>query len=148
MLGGRFQFDNQTKQLRLVWVSGPFIEDRVDKVRKGVDEHPEWPDARAVEALKAAGAKFGPDDRAELLRALPLKKLEPFTGSLEAVSAEFVVRLTYQDEKPEAPLQWRVEAKWHSEDGQYEADCSLSLEPFEGFLVSFRLKSPPRRVRR
>ena len=149
VLWGHFYFDHQTKQLRDVLLGGPFIDDRLDKLAKQVEKHPEWPDGRVIQALKAAGAKFGPDDKAAFLRTLPLKDLEPFIGSLEVISAEFTVRLApAQGERPKTDLQWGVEAKCHSEDGRYEANCFLSFEPFDGFLMAFSLRSPLRQVRR
>jgi hypothetical protein len=129
---------------------GPVHLGRVDRLAKEVEAHPEWPDAQVVAALNAAGARFGPDHRAEFLRALPLKALEPLTGPLEVVSAKFGVRFdrVAEDEPPKADLSWDVEAKWHSQDRRYEADCSLTFEPFEGALTRLRFRSPPRRVRR
>jgi hypothetical protein len=52
----------------------------VSRFAKEVDAHPEWTDAQVVKALKIAGAKFGPDDHAAFLAALPLIALEPLTG--------------------------------------------------------------------
>jgi hypothetical protein len=33
--------------------------------------NPKWSDARAVRALKEAGARFGPDDKAEFEKVIP-----------------------------------------------------------------------------
>jgi len=146
ILWAHFDFDYERKQLVALWVSGPFVNGRLDKLTKEINEHPEWSDARVVEALKAAGAKYGPDDRAAFLRALPLKELEPFTGRLEVVSARFDVRLhTGEGDKPEAYLTWAVDAKWHSADGRYDADRFMIFEPFDGALMdySIRMTRPP-----
>jgi hypothetical protein len=149
ILVSRFGFLGEGKGLRLLWVSGPFVDGRLGKLKKDLDKHPEWPDARVVEALKGAGAKFGPDDKAELMRALPLKELEPCTGRLEIVSAEFRVRLgPVEGEKPKANLTWRVLAKAYSPDGRYETDCSMTLEPFDGALMEYNILSVPRPVPR
>jgi hypothetical protein len=146
-LTSRFQFDTERKDLIRLSVWGPFLTSRLDKLKKEVDKHPDWPDARVVEALKSAGAKFGPDDRAEFVRTLPLKELEPLTGRLEVVSAEFRVRFTpAEGNRPGSDLRWSVEAKWHSPDGRHEADCLLILEPFEGALMDFHLRSLPKPI--
>ncbi len=145
VLVSRFQFLAAGKGLRLLWAWGPFVDGRLDKLKEDLDKHPEWPDARVVEALKGAGAKFGPDDKAEFLRALPLKGLEPCTGRLEVVSAEFRVRLgPVEGEKPKANLTWRVLAKAYSPDGRYEMDCSMTFEPFDGALMDFNILSLPK----
>jgi len=133
--------DHQLKQLMNV---GPFISDRVERLKKEVDSHPEWPDAQVVAALKSSGAKFGPDSLAEFIRALPLRALEPVTGRLEVVSAKFGIRFdrVAEDKPPEADLSWTVDAKWHSKDGQYEADYILTFEPFNGALENLDFRGP------
>jgi len=147
LLGARFQFWGPDVGLRALFVSGPFVDGRLEKLRKELDEHPDWPDARLVKALKAAGAKYGPDDRAALLRALPLKELEPCTGPMEVTSARFHVRQNADTgDNPEADLTWFVDAKWHSPDGRYEADRTMTLEPFEGALIDYSIRTLPRLV--
>lgn len=144
-LWARFTFDFETHDLRDVSISGPFVHDRMDKLKEEVDEHPEWSDEEVVARLKAAGAKFGPDDQEAFLRALPLKKLEPITGRLEVVLAGLNIRSDpFDHRKPEALLSWVVHAKCHSADGRYEADSILLFEPFEGALWSFSISSPRR----
>jgi hypothetical protein len=146
VLGAWFYFDYDRNLLKFLWVSGPFVDGRLDKIRKQADENPEWSDARVVEALKAAGAKYGPDDREAFLRALPLKELEPFTGRLEVVSARFDVRFhAIEGEKPKADLSWAVDAKWHSADGRYDADRTMIFEPFDGALMRYDIRAtrPP-----
>ncbi len=143
LLSADFNFDPERRLLKHLWVSGPFLTGRLDKLRTELDEHPDWPDARLVQALKAAGAKYGPDDQAAFLRALPLKELEPYTGPLEVVSTEFDVRLpVYKGEKPKADLTWWVEAKWHSADGRLEARRTMTFEPFDGALMRYDIRGP------
>ena len=143
-LAALFRFDIKTHDLRDVEISGPFIDDRIDKMEKEVNEHPDWSDEEVVARLKAAGARFGPDDRDAFLRGIPLKQLEPTIGTLEVVDADiFPLRNEFADQ-PTATLRWIVDAKWHSADGKYEADARLAFEPFEGALQSFRMRSPRR----
>jgi hypothetical protein len=143
VFSAQFTFDWQTanKELMDLTVWGPFVLGRTREFAKEVDRHAEWSDARVTEALNEAGAKFGPDHRAEFVRALPLEKLEPFMGGpLDVVSAEFYVRPSTSKEAHPA---WIVQAKWHSPDGRL-ADCPLVFEPFEGKLQSiFRTPLPP-----
>src|SRR5262249_34671508 len=122
LLWARFQFNLQTQELLLLTIGGPFVDERRQKLSEEVDQNPQWSDERVVQELKRAGAKFGPNDREEFLRELPLKNLEPFTGRLEVVSADFNIRSEPFDDdvKPEALLSWRVEAKWHSANGSLQ----------------------------
>lgn len=128
-------------QLMTVMNSGPFIDGRLDELRKELDAHHKWSNAQFVAKLKAAGAKFGPNDRDALLRALPLKVLEPYTGRLEPVDIAFDIR---NDHTPahDLDLTWRVETKWHSDDGRFEARYFLYFEPFEGALTSLDFRWP------
>jgi hypothetical protein len=147
VLSAHIQFLGEGKGLRLLWVQGPFVRGRVDKLTKEVDEHVNWRDARVVEALKAAGAKFGPDDKAAFARAMPWKALEQSVGRLEIASAEFDVRLHLEEgQQPKANLTWRVVAKAYSPDGRYETDCIMLFEPFEGALMSYDISSLPRPI--
>jgi hypothetical protein len=137
-LYGKFIFDWQTpnKELKFMTVIGPAVTGRRDKFAAEVDRHPEWSDAKVREALKASGARFGPDHKAELLRELPLEELKPFVGGeIKVVSADLSIRW-FGTNPQEASLTWFVKAKWHGLNGQ-EADCTMALEPFDGKLVSF-----------
>jgi len=131
-----FVFDWQTENKELIdlTVSGPFARGRGEEFAKEVSKHPEWSDAKITVALSEAGAKYGPDHKAEFLNALPLEKLRPFMGgAIDVESAELsVVRLGAS--KP-ASLAWWVRAKWYSPNGRV-ADCFLTFEPFDGILES------------
>jgi hypothetical protein len=136
-LTARFGFDWQTenKELAYITVWGPAINGAVENFAKEVDKHPEWPDAKVAAAMDEAGAKFGPDHKAQFLRAFPREQLKPFVGGdLEVNSAEFYVRGTCKGCSPV----WVVQAKWHSLDGR-ESDCTLAFEPFQGNLQMISL---------
>ena len=144
-LGAYFTFDFKTNDLKDAMILGPFVRDRVENLMKEVDEHPEWSDAQIVARLKAAGARFGPNDREEFLRSLPLKKLEPLVGQLEVIGDVFSVRsASVGGDQPVAAIGWTVGAKWHSADGKFEGNRILQFEPFEGALTSYSISSPPR----
>jgi hypothetical protein len=121
-------------QLMSVISYGPFISGRVDELAKELNKHGEWSDAQLISQLKAAGAKFGPNDREAFIRALPLKVLEPLTGRLEIVDATFWAR--YDTPSRDVSLTWTVITKWLSDDGRYQAEYFLYFEPFEGALFS------------
>ncbi len=105
----------------------------MDKVAEELNRRAEWTDAEATAELKKAGARFTPDQKAELLRALPLAELAPFAGELRIVSAEFRVRNAAP--QADASLRWIVKAVVRS-SGR-EVGCTLDFEPFEGRLLLF-----------
>jgi hypothetical protein len=148
LFASTFLFNVREQHLFYLSNGGPFISNRLDEFKKQVDVHPEWTDALVVSALKAAGARFGPDDRAAFLRTLPLRALEPLTGPLELISAEFVVRLDSlgDNDRPALSLMWHVDTRWHSRDGRYEANYFMTFEPFDGRCdhITFRW---PRKIR-
>jgi len=136
LFGAGFQFDRKDRRLKSLVIVGPYISDRVDRLAKEVDAHQEWSDAQVIAALKAAGAKLGPDDRAAFLNALPLKALEPLTGRLEITSVDFGVRFDpgSEGEPREADLSWMVKAKSRSGGGRHDVEYVMIFEPFEGVL--------------
>jgi hypothetical protein len=52
-----------------------------------VESHPEWSDEQAADALKSAGALYGPADKSEFTKSLHLPELEKSLG-LKLVSSE------------------------------------------------------------
>jgi hypothetical protein len=113
VLRAYFIFDPTTadKELIVVAAGGPIVNGRRDKFAEEVNRHPEWTDAQVVTALNDAGARFGPDHKAEFLRTLPIAELKPFVGELEVLSAKFYVRHSgAEGTPPEASLSWTVHA--------------------------------------
>jgi hypothetical protein len=110
------------------------LEIENDRIRKQVDSHQGWSDKEVTGALKEAGARFGPNQGAELLRAVPLKVLEPFIGSMHTDSTEF--RLQHQ-QKPRslAELYWVIVGHADPGDG-HAVEWEINCEPFEGKIVS------------
>jgi hypothetical protein len=88
VLSARFLFDWQTEKKELLDVRayGPGVFGRRDKFAEEVARHREWSDEEVVKAMNEAGAKFGPEHKAELLRALPLEGLAPFMDGGKGVS--------------------------------------------------------------
>ncbi len=146
VLWAEFLFSQSTENKELIRVMvGAGRESRHEKLVEEVNRHPEWQETRILAALRDGGARFGPDHKAEFVRALPIKKLEPFVGELEVRSAEFKVRGGGLEEPhQEAQLTWIVRAKWHSPDRKQEADCVLEFEPFDGSLMLMVRRISPR----
>jgi hypothetical protein len=133
-----FGFDWQTEQKELydLEIYGPLIDGDAHKFAVELAKRQDWSDTMIATALKDAGAKFGPEHKAEFLRSFPREQLRPFmAGDLEVVSAEFHFE---RNPQMQLPPKWIVLAKWHSLDGR-ESNCTLAFEPFHGYLTTIML---------
>ncbi len=105
-----------------------------EALRKLIDSHPEWPDTRIAEELRAAGAKFGPDEKEQVLKTLPLARLQPILGKLRVESARFDAKVEAASANTMAILDWDIAVVGVMPDGE-QVSYSLSVEPFEGGIV-------------
>jgi hypothetical protein len=139
-LRAQFDFDREGRILG-VSIAGDSLANgrKNERIRDIVNAHRDWSDRQVVQALKKQGAKYGPDDRAAFLAALPLAKLEPFLGNLRVRSVEFSLRHD-QPGGSFAELWWNVETEVTAPNGEL-SNCSLNLEPFEGKLILLRKSS-------
>lgn len=106
-----------------------------EALRNSVEAHPEWPDEQVVQALKDAGARYGPNDKDAFVQMIPLNKLEKFFGKLRIKSVEFKLRYPQREEPPLAELYWSVHLDGRGPRGR-RATYHLTFEPFEGKLTS------------
>ena len=139
VLTADFTFDWHTERKELVNVRiwGPAVDSRKEKLGHELNKHPDWSEAQVTAALNEAGAKYGPDHKAEFLSALPFEQLRPYVGGeLKIVSMEFWSHRphNYGDGLTETGLHWLILARWRSPDGR-QADCTMSFDPFEGWLT-------------
>ncbi|MGH9529381.1 MAG: hypothetical protein ACRD2S_05610 [Terriglobales bacterium] len=54
----------------------------LEKVWSAIDPHPEWSDEEELKVARKLGLRYGPQDKAAILRKLPLKELARFYGPL------------------------------------------------------------------
>lgn len=106
-----------------------------------VEFHPEWTDAQDVSALLKAGAIYGPNQKEEFLRAIPLRDLENLLGKAAITSAEFEVVPDSEQRWP-ALLHWVVMLNVNFTDGG-QATYRLYFEPFKGALTQMDAVPPP-----
>ena len=134
-LSAHFQFDGRDRRIFSIFANGPFLNSEKQKaVTKLVDEHPEWSEAQMTAALSTAGAKFGPNQKEDLLARFPLKELEPILGKIEMGPAEFTFR--GNTEPPHyAVMDWSIRFR-ASKNGKSD-EYTMSVEPFGGKVVSF-----------
>lgn len=90
-LSTSFTFDKQGR-LKDFNAEGPAVNDgEADKrIFEIVTAHPEWTDEQVIAAIKENGTRYGPNDKEEFVKNLPLQKLEPFLGKLKVESVKFI----------------------------------------------------------
>src|SRR6266849_9110090 len=107
-LTGSFWFDDRGG-IREMWSEGPVVESkRNEAIHQLVEAHPEWSEAQAIQALKDAGARYGPGEREQLLQSLHLEKAEKLLGRLKTKSLQFNAFINEQHEGSFANLTWSV----------------------------------------
>src|ERR1700676_86287 len=89
-LTAAFVFDKEGR-LASFTANGPAINDGEanNAVYEVVRSHPEVTDAEIASLLKQSGTRYGPDDKEEFIKNLPLKQLQPFLGNLELMSVRY-----------------------------------------------------------
>jgi hypothetical protein len=133
-----FDWTTEDKDLSIMFAGGPLIDARGDKFSAEMSKHPEWPDARILAALSDAGAKYGPNHKAEFLRALRFEDLQPVVGKLELLSADFHLQ-RYDDDGgvSKTDAYWSVRTTRHDSGGP-DAVWDLTFEAFDGKLTGIR----------
>jgi hypothetical protein len=100
-----------------------------------VASHPDWSNAQIANALKQAGAQFGPEDKEAFVNSLPLNKAERFLGKIKITSVQFEYPARDQNGQfTTLGLSWVVQAAAELPDGTHPA-YTLVFEPFEGKLT-------------
>jgi hypothetical protein len=116
---------------------GSFVHSRGMGVSKEIADHPEWSQEQRINALRQANPKFGPENKQELLRIIPLEAIRNFTGcSLQLTTAALSA---WRDEAPPDPphagVAWRISGRYPNA-GKNRNFCSAAFEPFDGRLLS------------
>jgi hypothetical protein len=132
-----FKFDNQGRLLSLA-PSGPALgnPDANDAFLTSVEDHPEWSDERLAAALKDEGAKYGPTDKKDFTRNLPIRTLQRFLGKMNILSVEFTGL-----DRPNILPMWVVKAK-AGPPAANQLTYELWFEPFKGDLIEIRTIPP------
>lgn len=107
-------------------------ESRNTDISQLIQSHPEWSESEAYAHLKQAGALYGPNDKAQFVKALRLEGYAKVFGRLRIKSVSFLG--VSADRKNESvSMRWRVEAT--AEGLRGHPTYFFNFEPFEGKLV-------------
>jgi hypothetical protein len=118
-------------------VSSEGVHDReLALVRNSVESHPGWSAEQSIQALKAAGARYGPDQKEEFIKAIHVDQAERFLGKITIRSVEFNNISSVQSHViSESLFKWTLVADAEFPDGGH-SQYVLDFEPFDGRLVS------------
>lgn len=86
-----FEYVGNDKELIDAYLTGPAARGREETFGELVRGHRQWSVAQVIQALKDAGAMYGPDKKEQVISALPLTELAPYVGELKVESARFNV---------------------------------------------------------
>ncbi|HVP64936.1 MAG TPA: hypothetical protein VMT82_08570 [candidate division Zixibacteria bacterium] len=90
-------------EIRLYW---PETFKREESLRDKVKDHPPQTHAELVQVLKAAGVRYGPEEKSEFLRQAPLQALKDAYGNFQVRAVIFVPK--QPSDVPEVPPTWCV----------------------------------------
>lgn len=138
-LSNGFWFNNDGRLTDYV-IDGVRDREKINALTSLVLSHPEMTYSNVVEALKNAGAKYGPSDKEEFIRNLPLSALEPFLGKLQIIKVEFGPLWENHYNIGSWP-DWKVTMKSEGTNGA-ESIYQMSFDQFRGDLTSLHLVSP------
>jgi hypothetical protein len=115
---------------------GPLANhDKLESLRRSVDDHPTWSDTQVIETMESSGARFGPDKKGALIAQLHLDRLGAILGPIHVHSAEFNLRneAARQNNLESAELVWRVQISAGTQ--RRKLDYVLMAEPFDGKVI-------------
>jgi hypothetical protein len=107
---------------------------QMEQARAKINAHPEWTDDQDIEAARQQGLRFGPDNKAAVLKLIPLQSLGEFYGPLQIKKARFSVAGNSMKEPHSsfADLRWYIDAE---EVGTLRV-LQITVEPFGGKIDS------------
>ena len=133
-----FRFDHAGRLINFGAEGSVINDNNADrKTVQALQANPQMTDAELFVVMKEAGIKYGPDDKEQFTRDLPLKKLEPFLGKLRIVSVTFSP-LGEQRQLLGSWPNWTVEATATQPDGT-DIKYILSFDHLKGDLTGLHL---------
>lgn len=105
----------------------------MEKVKNILNAHPEWSDEEELKAARKLGLRYGPEDKASILKIIPLKKIEEFYGPLQIKKASFSMNVGTKCVQCSFALpNWLVSAS----EFRGSHNLVIVVEPFFGKITS------------
>lgn len=116
---------------------------RTEAVRKMLEEDKDWTNSQALQALAAAGAKYGPSKKEEIESRIPIDALGQIMGTLKVQDLRFETRaqgatIFNGREKVAVPmLTWTADIAAVTTTGE-RSSYTFQIDPFDGriFLIT------------
>lgn len=118
-------------------VGGSFARSKSKPAEKEIIEHPEWKEEQRIDALRRANPRFGPDQKQEFLRTVPVDAILKFTGCHLQLDTATLYAWRGDDAPPYptiAEAAWRISGQYRR-TGKRPEKCSAAFEPFDGRLI-------------
>jgi hypothetical protein len=109
-----------------------------------IETHQEWSEDDLKAALRAAGYKYGPGDKEELLESIRLDELQKYIGPFELKKATFNARYKYSEPDEDGKhyrsygVSWLIEGTCTLVTGPQA--CSLKFDAYRGRLNHFSIE--------
>jgi hypothetical protein len=102
---------------------GKFVLEKQDEFIAEIKDHPDWKEPEKLDVLKKAGARFGPENKDDFLKTVPVDVVYEFSGC----------RLGLKTATFGADYGWAIQGTYRH--GKKDYPCHASFEPFEGKLI-------------
>lgn len=142
-LEGRIWMGNRDQVNSFVAAGELAHSDQLQNLQSLVQTHPEWSDKQAVDALKAAGAKYGPAEKDQLMNSLNLIEKTKFLATTKIVSAAFQnLPADHVGSYAVGAFEWVIQAE---AVGPHNSRLTYTFwfEPFEGKLIQIHRQGAP-----
>ena len=141
VLKASFLFDNYDHLVNFgATGTARFPPESIGPVYEYLHSHPEMTEDEVAAALKKGGVKYGPNDKEQLIKDLPIASLERFLGKIKIVSVKPLPPFEENQDNAPAWGYWAVIAEVKRRDGtvdKYEID----FDPFNGKLTGLWIPS-------
>lgn len=95
------------RPLHQFYPQGRFVDEKLSTLLSDIKAHPEWKEPEKLEALRAAGPKFGPENKKALLKSVPAGFIYQFSGcrlnfrtATSGAGYGWVIQSTYRQLSP------------------------------------------------
>lgn len=120
--------------------SALFEPESIGPVYEYLRSHPEMTEDEVAAALKKGGVKYGPNDKKQLIKDLPIASLERFLGKIKIVSVKPLPPFEESQDNAPAWGYWNVIAEVKRRDGTVDK-YELHFDPFNAKLTGLWVPS-------
>lgn len=105
------------------YAQGKFVEEKQNALLTEIQAHPEWSESEKFDAVKKAGARFGPENKEKFVKSVPADVIYQFSAC----------RLNLGTASFGPDYGWVIQGTRGQGHKQYP--CHAGFEPFDGKLI-------------